>query len=192
MTSYSNITNENEKEIEERGYRLKKNGKNVRTILKGKCFEQQSVMIMIIAVKRKVMVSHNLTHSTGRVAGATTVVGAGTVGAAGVTIIAGVTSWIGQQGNGCSQEIIDRVCRYFHFNYVDDYVWIFCSNNLSNSYFPSFIFVHLKRIKFNSYPKRIIMYIYCLEKIKRDGFWNIAIEKNRIPLLRNRIISGKL
>lgn len=96
-------------------------------------------MIMIIAVKRKVMVSHNLTHSTGRVAGATTVVGAGTVGAAGVTIIAGVTSWIGQQGNGCSQEIIDRVCRYFHFNYVDDYVWIFCSNNLSNSYFPSFI-----------------------------------------------------
>lgn len=138
------------------------------------------------------MVSHNLTHSTGRVAGATTVVGAGTVGAAGVTIIAGVTSWIGQQGNGCSQEIIDRVCRYFHFNYVDDYVWIFCSNNLSNSYFPSFIFVHLKRIKFNSYPKRIIMYIYCLEKIKRDGFWNIAIEKNRIPLLRNRIISGKL
>ncbi|KAF3426764.1 hypothetical protein E2986_10939 [Frieseomelitta varia] len=54
----------------------------------------------------------------GRVAGATTV-GAGTVGAAGVTIIAGVASWIGQQGNGCSQEIIDRACRYFHLDYVD-------------------------------------------------------------------------
>lgn len=117
------------------------------------------------------MVSHNLTHSTGRVAGATTVVGAGTVGAAGVTIIAGVTSWIGQQGNGCSQEIIDRVCRYFHFNYVDDGME-FCSNNLSNLYFPSFIFVHLKWIKFNLYPrsKRILMYSF--EEIKnRDGFF---------------------
>lgn len=117
------------------------------------------------------MVSHNLTHSTGRVAGATTVVGAGTVGAAGVTIIAGVTSWIGQQGNGCSQEIIDRVCRYFHFNYVDDDME-FCSNNLSNLYFPSFIFVYLKWIKFNLYLRSKKIVTYNFEKIKnRDGFF---------------------
>lgn len=89
--------------------------------------------------------SHNLTHSTGRVAGATTVVGAGTVGAAGVTIIAGVTSWIGQQGNGCSQEIIDRVCRYFHFNYVDDGME-FCSDNLNRT-FSSFSTLYFRSSK---------------------------------------------
>lgn len=55
----------------------------------------------------------------GRVAGATIVGAGGTGGAAGITITAGVGSWVSQQGNGCSQEIIDRARRYFHLDYTE-------------------------------------------------------------------------